>query len=328
MPVTRSSNAVASSSRLAVDGSGEDSASERDQSSTDLSIEAHLSLAQKGVANMRDQIRSLQRKNARLKEELDKLHNADDVSIQPKRGRSATGAVQAQIKGLEADVRRLEKARVKDKRKIEQLKMKEIRADARDLEDDQTHGVPDTVHGMRKLLRRFQAIVSGSVIAEDEECPICMDTLQLSASSSLPCQHVFCEDCLARLEQLVCPTCREKFERDDVEGVQYTAEEQWDQLLDVAQQFAKMDKNAEPDTSEEEAEEAAAKNFINDEDPDASSALSELEAETQSEAPPATPGPADDDEEARQSYAKSPISAKRKRLQELAAKREQKRRLR
>lgn len=87
---------------------------------------------------------------------------------------------------------------------------------------------------------------------------------------SLPCQHMFCNDCLSKLrpvaegdrdiESIRCPQCRELCQRDEPELVEYTASEQWDALLDVAKRWARMDTRREGDTSEEEDEEE----FIDD----------------------------------------------------------------
>lgn len=84
---------------------------------------------------------------------------------------------------------------------------------------------------------------------------------------SLPCQHIFCTSCLSQLDRQVCPSCREPFEAEDVERVSHTATEQWDSLLEVAQDWARLDRhgaNSEPEETEEEE-----LPFIDDEDPDA-----------------------------------------------------------
>ena len=82
---------------------------------------------------------------------------------------------------------------------------------------------------------------------------------------SLPCQHMFCNNCLSQLrpvaggdretESISCPQCRELCQRDELELVESTASEQWDAWLEVAKGWARMDTRREADTSEEEDEE-------------------------------------------------------------------------
>lgn len=57
-----------------------------------------------------------------------------------------------------------------------------------------------------------------------------------------------------------CPQCREQTPRAEVQLVHYTATQQWDELLEIAQQWAKMDRRRADETSEEEDEEE----FIDD----------------------------------------------------------------
>ena len=57
-----------------------------------------------------------------------------------------------------------------------------------------------------------------------------------------------------------CLICRKEADSDDLEIVQHTATTQWDALLEVAADWAKIDNRREQDTSEEEAEEG----FIDD----------------------------------------------------------------
>jgi len=96
---------------------------------------------------------------------------------------------------------------------------------------------------------------------------------------SLPCEHTFCKTCISRVspgeEDVACPQCRALCPREEIEIVQYTASQQWDDLLDVAKAWAKMDLHRQPDSSDEEVEEE----FIEDERPDgeASSARSASE---------------------------------------------------
>lgn len=68
------------------------------------------------------------------------------------------------------------------------------------------------------------------------------------------------------LEITKCPNCYGKAPLEDAEIVVYTAAQRWDELLEVAQEWAKIDTHrAVSETSEEEEEE----DFINDKSTDA-----------------------------------------------------------
>ena len=45
-------------------------------------------------------------------------------------------------------------------------------------------------------------------------CSICLDTKSTNVFNCLPCLHWFCQTCLAKLVQNVCPLCRFPFETD------------------------------------------------------------------------------------------------------------------
>jgi phage FluMu protein Com len=65
-------------------------------------------------------------------------------------------------------------------------------------------------------------------------------------------------------ENISCPQCRRLSDINKFEPVDFTATNQWDQLLEIAQQFAAMEGQLGPDTSEEEEEENLRENFIDD----------------------------------------------------------------
>jgi len=111
-----------------------------------------------------------------------------------------------------------------------------------------------------------------------------MDTIARPISTtdskaSLPCQHLICNNCLPAIckvdwhirssdsegeqgeEVTKCPQCRQQSPRKEVELVHYTATEQWDCMLEVVQDWAKVDRRRANETSEEEDEE----DFIKDE---------------------------------------------------------------
>jgi len=70
-------------------------------------------------------------------------------------------------------------------------------------------------------------------------------------------------------ENITCPQCRSSSKVDSLEPVIVTATQQWDQLLEIAQQFAEIEEKLGPDTSEEEEEEYLRENFIDDSSVDA-----------------------------------------------------------
>jgi len=155
-----------------------------------------------------------------------------------------------------------------------------------------------------------------------------------------------CNDCLPQIckvdwklrsegeqgeEMTKCPQCREETPRDEVELVHYTPNQQWDELLEVAEEWAKMDRRRADDTSEEEDEEE----FINDESTDASSSAALDAPNTSKETTPesdmavdraVTPPPQPQANGAR-SYLDSPSATKRKRMEELAEQRRTKKHL-
>ena len=90
-------------------------------------------------------------------------------------------------------------------------------------------------------------------------------------ATSLPCQHVFCDSCLSKMgdgERISCPQCRRESDVESYEAVEFTATQQWDQLLEIAGRFAALEDRLGPDTNEEEEEENLRDNFIAEEEDD------------------------------------------------------------
>ena len=52
-----------------------------------------------------------------------------------------------------------------------------------------------------------------------------------------------------------CPECRKETTREGCEPVHFTAQKQWDTLLEIAQDWLKIDKHAAEDATEDEDEE-------------------------------------------------------------------------
>ncbi|KAH9006889.1 hypothetical protein EDB86DRAFT_2868853 [Lactarius hatsudake] len=180
---------------------------------------------------------------------------------------------------------------------------------------------------MKKLLRNFYRVVSSPSLEEQEECSICVETMELNKCSSLPCQHIFCDSCLSKIgdgENISCPQCRGESNVESIEMVEFTATQQWDQLLEIARQFAALEDRLGPDTSEEEEEEKLRENFIDDEDDE------DVEASSESQGRETTPDTIaegvpnqDEDEEGGEGrcvpYSRSGVVEKRRRMEELAA---------
>ncbi|TFK55436.1 hypothetical protein OE88DRAFT_1731132 [Heliocybe sulcata] len=308
-------------------------------------VERYLSKAQAGLRRLKEQYSALKTENEELKAEVDKLLEAQDVSIQPKRGKKGgptAATLQAEIRKLKRDVHSLEGTREKLKKRVKQLEVKEAKREAAELNDEAEDTADDSAHHMRKLLRTFQDLISETVLAEDEECIICMEKLKPEEASSFPCEHVVCNTCLPQIapgsEVINCPQCRTQWKKTDIETVHRTASQQWDALMEIAKRWAKMDHRREVSSSEEEDEE----NFIDDgqteatEDPrdvEQESALSALESAPEPAHPrsstsmPATPPPSAPDPVPAvpsTSYLQSPTADKRKRMQELAEQRKRK----
>jgi len=290
-------------------------------------LQGHLSALRRGIQTLTKTKGDLLRKNRRLQQEIDRIHNEVNVSIQPspvKSGGKSNAPLHAKVKELELEVRRLKKAHALDCRKIRQLRSKEAHRDAEELQDEELHGIPDVEHKMKKLLRQFHRVVLNPSLGEEEECPVCIETLQVNKCSSLSCQHIFCDSCLSKMsdgENITCPKCRRSSEVDSFEPVEVTATQQWDQLLEIAQQFAGIEEKLGPDTSEEEEEENLRENFIEDSDAEASTSQVHDSSDAMQEDAPVR----DDIEEEHIPYSQSGVNEKRKRMTRLVAQRERKR---
>jgi hypothetical protein len=135
-----------------------------------------------------------------------------------------------------------------------------------------------------------------------------------------------------------CPQCRRLSNIEDFEHVELTATRQWDQLLEIAQQFAVMEEQLGPDTSEEEEEENLRENFIDDGDSEtrfvAVARYIRHHAyccDTSFQEHDTTSDGMQEDETVRDaegeqvSYLQSGVSEKRRRMKQLVAEREHKR---
>jgi hypothetical protein len=80
-------------------------------------------------------------------------------------------------------------------------------------------------HSLKKCLRCRSLAISNNYCLEcidycttrEEVCSICLDEKQSEACwVMIPCRHVFHAHCLSKLENMICPLCRSKFEENDV----------------------------------------------------------------------------------------------------------------
>jgi hypothetical protein len=146
-------------------------------------------------------------------------------------------------------------------------------------------------------------------------------------------------------ESISCPQCRKESHVESFDMVEFTATQQWDQLLEIAQQFAALEDRLGPDTSEEEEEEKLRENFIDDDDDNdvearfdiAYGAADNSDYRTSSESrdrdttPDMMPEGAPNQEENEDSdreyvpYSRSGVIEKRKRMERLAETRKRRR---
>ncbi|KAF5358947.1 hypothetical protein D9758_004741 [Tetrapyrgos nigripes] len=310
--------------------------SDSDPSDSGNNIEDEIQHVLRGVKQMKKQLDQLGKENQGLKEKLKQSQPEASSSSGRRRNAASRSSNVQKVAELEKRVKKLETARKKDRRKIEQLRSQAVKAEADDLMEgegsDAENGV-DAVHKMKKLLRKFSDLVIVSTLSDEgEECPICFDNLEVKKTSGLQCEHLVCNDCLAQIskgsdETVQCPYCKQVCAREDVELVHYTERERWDALLDVAKAWCAMDHHAGEETSEEEAEEE----FINDGTSIASTPANNEESELERIAEEdddedddkslATPPPADQQP---QLYAESPTKLKRQRMEQLSKERQRK----
>ncbi|KAL7282639.1 hypothetical protein ACG7TL_004112 [Trametes sanguinea] len=294
-PVTRSrvnKDAKPSSSKVTLDeesselsevdpypGSADDAATPGAQSkSGEESIQAS-DLLQTNLNCVRELERentNLYKKVKALEAKLDRLTAADDVPLALPRGKrsAATAAkLKSEVFRLSKQVQRLEKANEKYRKRIHQLSLKELRTEAEDLLDTAEFEVGDSAYKMRKLLRRFHDLMLANSLDENEECMICMEPLHPGKARRWGVVNAMLLDawCLTDSRLLVfLASTPFATAVEEAEPVEFTASEQWDALLDVAKQWAKMDVRREEDTTEEED----AEEFIDDEQEETSTTVS------------------------------------------------------
>ncbi|TFK43738.1 hypothetical protein BDQ12DRAFT_675481 [Crucibulum laeve] len=299
-------------------------------------MELHFGHLQQGVKQMQQEIKKLKRSKQEIRDELESLKLLLK-SNSPRKTRPNSVDDSKRIMELQNTVKELQKINKRNQRQIEKLRAKELKAEAEELQEQPHDGeVGDAAHRMRKLLRKFNDLMLVTTLADDgEDCPICFERMKLKQCSSMPCQHLVCNECLPRISEgadeiVNCPQCRESCPRDDIDLVHYAESERWDALLEVAQAWAAFDHRGEQETSEEEEEEffltdgngsseIFSQHASSQEEEDVEEATRSSEVPTEARSTPLrgdSPLP----------YSQSPAQAKRKRLQELAEEREKKKR--
>uniref|UniRef100_A0A0W0EZE2 Uncharacterized protein n=1 Tax=Moniliophthora roreri TaxID=221103 RepID=A0A0W0EZE2_MONRR len=284
------------------------------RSDEESDIEGQIRGLMKSAMNLKKKLKYLKEENSRLQKQFDDRGEARATN----RGNHGRGISLSSIKKigrLEKEIKELKEAREKDKRKIAWLKRKEMQREVENLvgPDESVLDEDDTAHNRTRLLRRFVDLVYINTLADDgENCVICLEKLQVKKTSGY-----------AKLSSI--------HPRDEVEEVQYTERERWDQLLEAAKAAAAIDSGHRgvEDTSEEERSE----DFINDDEEEDEDNKSSLTAnnpqseggdsdaeENEAQAGPSTPPLASP-----RKYTEISSAQKRSRMKQLAEERRSKR---
>ncbi|KAH8921044.1 hypothetical protein BT69DRAFT_1351904 [Atractiella rhizophila] len=202
------------------------------------------------------------------------------------------------VSELEKKIRELEKTNRKQNRKLKQYKSSSLAREARDLAISSQRAaspsgstpveVQDTYWQMRNLLSRIANLLSQPTIGDEEDCPICMERLDLSGphqAGSLPCDHIVCLECVPQLPRSMvrvkelgqelevkflrvddededgagfpmvdafeCPQCRKKYVESQVVEVEMTESGRWDKLVDMAMEWRRLQVQHDSEPEEE-----------------------------------------------------------------------------
>ncbi|KAF5364095.1 hypothetical protein D9756_000373 [Leucocoprinus leucothites] len=310
----------------------------------------------RNVRKLEGSLKQLWKENRNLKRQLDVYKEGAPTT--PRRRTAANIENEIRMQNLEDKIEKLEERNNILNKRIKKLQRDQLKAEAdalkRDAEDEV--GDPDGFSNMRKLLRRFCDMMSITALVDQDEldekgkdtCPICMERIRLSKGYAMPCDHLVCGECLPSIskgaeETVKCPMCRRVHQREDLEKLQYTETERWDELLAIANAHSCIDYGGGTTTSEEEEED-----FIDDDEDEESrtkaSDQNEAEAQDGDEEADVAAGQGNEDQDykvkkeepgsprltperpASNLYANSPTSEKRKRMQDLMLSRSSKKR--
>ncbi|KAJ8086819.1 hypothetical protein PM082_005644 [Marasmius tenuissimus] len=272
---------------------------------------------------MKKEIKCLREQNSELQRKLELEDSASET-----RSREQARPDLKELPSLKKQIRTLKRANVKAREKIEALRQREAQKDADELQDNAGESGVDVARQMKKLLRRFSDLMAINTLDEGEECPICMEQMQVNEASSFECQHLACNVCLdglfkAKGDPAPCPHCRQDCSRDTAENVQYTATQRWDMLLECAEAWETLDSGGRGEDVTDE-EEGSGHSDENEEEHQAERATSEESARKDSDSDAnegASTPPANGS-----NYSGLASPQKRARLEQLAAERELKKR--
>ncbi|KAH9482552.1 hypothetical protein JR316_0004652 [Psilocybe cubensis] len=344
MRVTRSATNKTTPRSEEENSINEDPWSEHDSDSLLTVIEDHLKNAQSELSKFKLQVEILRNEKRDLETELanvNALISRENMRKKSSRLSKTTKDADSEHE-LRSRIEELETENQKQKKYIAKLKKKALQDEVDDLLPKNSGKLKgkdvevDSEHRMRKLLRCFSDLMMLTTLQDDltQECPICFEKLQLKQCSAMQCQHLVCDECLPKISKeaddtVKCPECRDPTDRDDVEKVYMTEQQRWDELLRVARDWVKIDHRGEEETSEEEAEEE----FIDDKTSSevSSEGVNEFKSPQHTAFDVHSPCGDGDDHPPTSSptnsrlFSESPTKEKRRRLEQLAEERANKR---
>ncbi|CDO69918.1 hypothetical protein BN946_scf184568.g4 [Trametes cinnabarina] len=241
------------------------------------SLHSILSRALGGVKELERENASLRRKVHSLEAKLDRITAADDTPVPRPKGKGSAALAREEVARLRNQVRRLEKANEKQRKRIHQLSLKELKTEAEDLLDAVEFEASHIMGSLasqrvsrphaRELPRRGRGVhdMHGAPATGQSSKARSSHLRGPRMTSDVPFYSAF----LASTRSAV--TACGGLHRSEAEPVEFTASQQWDALLDIAKEWAKMDVRREDDTTEEED----AEDFIDDGQEETSAAASE-----------------------------------------------------
>ncbi|KIM25907.1 hypothetical protein M408DRAFT_17125 [Serendipita vermifera MAFF 305830] len=237
------------------------------------------------------------------------------------------------MQGLKKENKQLKKdkeALETDIQVLRALRTAELKKEQRELEGglgDGLGSLEDTYLQMKKLLRSFRSSIEEIVLEDPGEsgnypdCAICYEELSKDTAATFPCEHIFHMTCIRELDRhakeqeqranrnLACPTCRQNWDLSEVLYVTRTASEQWQELIEIATEWAQMDTRRDDVdwTSDKTSEPSFIENDMESDDSEEEQvATGKAQGERSREGEPTAP-------------RTPPRSQKRRRLEELAA---------
>lgn len=291
-------------------------------------------------------MQGLKKENKQLKKDKEALET--DIQVLRASANASSSArtkatSSSRIKSLEKELKTAKNDASKYKSRYEKLRTAELKKEQRELEGglgDGLGSLEDTYLQMKKLLRSFRSSIEEIVLEDPGEsgnypdCAICYEELSKDTAAAFPCEHIFHMTCIRELDRhakeqeqrvnrnLACPTCRQNWDLSEVLYVTRTASEQWQELIEIATEWAQMDtrrddvdwtsdKTSEPsfienDMESDDSEEEQVATGSHEDNREDASFDGEAQGERSREGEPTAP-------------RTPPRSQKRRRLEELAA---------